>query len=108
MARSAQPLTSSARPGDQARDVRAGEDTHDGERGAHAADDQRGQHRRVANRRGAEADQRDPNASIDAIASDASFGLPAEGAKIASARAASTAVPADDGDLTVTMRRTRF
>src|SRR6185436_12097873 len=45
---------------------------------------------------------------IDAIVSDASFGLPAAGAAVVRARAASTAVPSDEGDLTVTMRRTKL
>lgn len=47
-------------------------------------------------------------APIDAIVSDSSYGLPAEGAALARARTASTAVPSDDGDLTITMRRAKF
>jgi len=50
----------------------------------------------------------DAAAPIDAIVSDASFGLPAEGAALARARNASAAVAWDEGDLTVTMRRTRL
>jgi hypothetical protein len=48
------------------------------------------------------------DAPIDAIVSDASFGLPAEGAAVARARAASTAVPSGDGDLTITSRRVKL
>ncbi|HKS23366.1 MAG TPA: hypothetical protein VJZ76_11240, partial [Thermoanaerobaculia bacterium] len=50
----------------------------------------------------------DGNAPIDVIASDASFGLPAEGAAVARARAESTAVPIGEGDLTITSRRLRL
>ena len=50
----------------------------------------------------------DGSAPIDAIASDASFGLPPDGAAIARARAESTAVPIGEGDLTVTTRRLRL
>jgi hypothetical protein len=45
---------------------------------------------------------------IAVVASDASFGLPAQGAALARARAASTAVPLGDGDQTITMRRVKF
>jgi Peptidase family M28 len=47
-------------------------------------------------------------AAIDAIAIDTSYGLPAAGAALASARNASLAVPSDDGDVSTTMRRMRF
>lgn len=50
----------------------------------------------------------DAAAPIDAIVSDASFGLPAEGTALARARNASHAVAWDEGDLTVTMRRTKL
>lgn len=45
---------------------------------------------------------------IDVVAIDTTFGLPAEGQGIADARNRSNAVPSDDGDTTVTMRRARF
>ena len=45
---------------------------------------------------------------IDAIAIDTSYGLPASGAALASARNASLAVPSDDGDVSTTMRRMRL
>ena len=45
---------------------------------------------------------------IEAIVSDASFGLPASGAAIARARDASNAVPAYEGDLTITTRRVKL
>jgi len=46
--------------------------------------------------------------SIETIVSDASFGLPAEGAAVIRARAESTAVPIGEGDLTVTSRKARL
>lgn len=45
---------------------------------------------------------------IDVIATDTTFGLPPEGSTIADARNASNAVPSDDGDTVVTMRRARL
>ena len=51
---------------------------------------------------------RDANASIEAIATDASFGLPPAGAALARARTESNGTPWDDGDLTITSRRTRL
>ena len=47
-------------------------------------------------------------APIDAIVSDSSYGLPSEGTALARARTASTAVPSDDGDLTITTRRAKL
>ena len=46
--------------------------------------------------------------SVEAIASDATFGLPATGATLARARDASTAIPIHDGDVTVTRARKTF
>jgi hypothetical protein len=46
--------------------------------------------------------------SIETIVSDASFGLPADGAALVRARTESTAVPIGEGDLTVTSRRLRL
>lgn len=45
---------------------------------------------------------------VDAIAVDTSYGLPASGAALVTARNASFAVPSDDGDVATTMRRVRF
>ena len=50
----------------------------------------------------------DMTESIEAIVSDASFGLPAEGAALVRARSESTAVPIGEGDLTITSRRSRL
>ena len=48
------------------------------------------------------------DASIDAYVSDYSYGLPADGAKLREARDASTAVPSDDGDGVLMIRRARL
>jgi hypothetical protein len=45
---------------------------------------------------------------LDVIATDTTFGLPPEGQAVADARNQSNAVPSDQGDTTVTMRRARF
>jgi peptidase M28-like protein len=48
------------------------------------------------------------NGSVDAVASDNSFGLMAAGAALARARAASMAVPIHEGDIVVTRARKTF
>lgn len=45
---------------------------------------------------------------IDAVVIDGSYGLPPEGASLAHARDADTAVPVNDGDLTTTIRRMKL
>jgi hypothetical protein len=45
---------------------------------------------------------------IEAVASDTTFGLPAAGAALARARRASTAIPVQDGDITITRARATF
>jgi hypothetical protein len=45
---------------------------------------------------------------IEAVATDTSFGFPAEGRSLAAARDASNAITSDDGDVMVTMRGGRF
>ena len=47
----------------------------------------------------------DPNAKIEAIASDVSYSLPREGDALARARNASNAVPSHEGDVTITRAR---
>jgi hypothetical protein len=48
------------------------------------------------------------NDRVEAVASDSSFGLSAAGAALSRARAASTAIPIHDGDVTVTRARQTF
>lgn len=45
---------------------------------------------------------------LEAVAADATYGLPPQGAPLARAREASICVPSDDGDVTQTMRRARL
>lgn len=45
---------------------------------------------------------------VDAVVTDISFGLPAQGAALQRARNASVAVPANEGDTTTTLRRKRL
>ena len=45
---------------------------------------------------------------IEAVASDLTFGLPAAGAPLVAARNASTAIPIQDGDVTITRSRGKF
>ena len=45
---------------------------------------------------------------VEAVAGDLTFGLPAAGAPLAAARKASTAIPNQDGDVTITRVRAKF